>query len=269
MGYSVEQPFRIPSTARDFEGFRRWSRSPRFPDWLRIDYIGGDLELDMGIESFRIPAQAWDFEGFRRWARSRQFPQRGRIDYVGGALEVDMSPEEIHTHSAVKVEIAVKLHARIVAPDLGTVHIDSTRIAVPAAHLSAEPDVIVVLWDSLDKGYVREVPSKKRSPERSVELEGAADLVVEVISDGSVGKDRIRLPPQYAAAGVPELWLVDVRRGLRFELHVLGPEGYRLLAPDADGWLRSPLIGPVRLHRERKRPDRWSYRLDVDIRQSR
>jgi Uma2 family endonuclease len=212
---------------------------------------------------FRIPATARDFEGFRRWARSKQFPQYGRIDYIGGDLEVDMSPEEIYTHSAVKVEIAVKLHARIVAPDLGTVHIDSTRITVPAAHLSAEPDVIVVLWDSLDKGQVREVPSRKRSSERSVELEGAADLVVEVISDGSVVKDRTLLPPKYAAAGVPELWLVDVRRGLRFELHVLGPEGYRLLAPDTDGWLRSPLIGPVRLRRERKRPDRWSYRLDV------
>lgn len=211
---------------------------------------------------FRIPAYAWSFEGFRRWARSRQFPQYGRIDYIAGALEVDMSPEEIYTHSAVKVEIAVKLHSRIVGPGLGTIHIDSTRITLPAAHLSAEPDVVVVLWESLDEGRVREVP-RKRNPERSVELVGAVDLVVEVISDSSVGKDRVLLPPRYAAAGVPELWLVDVRRGLRFELHVLGPDGYRLLAPDADGWLRSPLVGPVRLRRERKRPDRWSYRLDV------
>jgi len=212
---------------------------------------------------FRIPSSAWSFEGFRRWARSKQFPQQGRIDYIAGDLEVDMSPEEIYTHSAVKVEIAVKLHARIVAPDLGTIHIDSTRITFPAAQLSAEPDIIVILWNSLDQGRVRELPSKKHSPERSVELEGAADLVVEVISDASVGKDRGRLPPQYAAAGVPELWLVDVRRGLRFDLLVLGPDGYRPLAPDADGWLQSPLIGPVRLRRERIRPDRWSYRLDV------
>ena len=211
---------------------------------------------------FRIPSYAWSFEGFRRWTRSRSFPEYGRIDYVGGALEVDMSPEEIYTHSAVKVEIAHKLLDRIAGQDLGMVHIDRTRIAFPAASLSAEPDIIVVLWESLDEGRVREVPSRK-SPERSVELEGAADLVVEVISDGSVGKDRTRLPPQYAAAGVPELWLADVRRGLRFEIHVLDGESYRLLAPDADGWLHSPLMGPVRLRRERKRPDRWSYRLDV------
>ena len=212
---------------------------------------------------FRIPSYAWSFEGFRRWTRSRGFPEYGRIDYVGGALEVDMSPEEIYTHSAVKVEIAVKLHARIVGQDLGMIHIDRTRIAFPAAHLSTEPDVIVVLWESLDEGRVREVPSKKDMPERSIELEGAADLVVEVISDSSVGKDRNRLPPQYAEAGVPELWLADVRRGLRFEIHVLEGDGYRLLSPDPDGWIRSPLLGPVRLRRERIRPDRWSYRLDV------
>jgi Uma2 family endonuclease len=214
-------------------------------------------------QPFRIPATARDFEGFRRWARSRQFPQYGRIDYVDGDLEVDMSPEEIHTHSAVKAEIALKLLSRIVEPDLGMVHIDSTRITFPAARLSTEPDLIVVLWDSLDKGRVREVPTKRSRPERSVELEGAADLVVEVISDSSVGKDRTRLPPKYAVAGVPELWLADVRRGLRFEVHVLGPEGYLRLEPDGDGWVRSPLLGPVRLRRERRRPDRWSYRLDV------
>jgi Uma2 family endonuclease len=212
---------------------------------------------------FRIPAEARDFEGFRRWARSRQFPQRGRIDYIGGDLEVDMSPEDLLKHGVVKVEIGTELQIRIARKNLGDVYIDSARISFPAAALSTEPDVVVVLYGTLDKGRVREVPRKNDKPESYIELEGAADLVVEVISDGSVGKDRTRLPPKYAAAGVPELWLVDVRRGLRFELHVLEPEGYRLLVPDADGWLRSPLIGPVRLRRERKRPDRWSYRLDV------
>lgn len=263
MDCHVEKPFRIPAEARDFEGFRRWARSPRFPDWGRIDYNSGALEMDVGPEPFRIPPYAWSFEGFRRWARSRGFPERGRIDYIGGDLEVDMSPEDLLKHGVVKVEIGTELQVRIGRENLGDVYIDSARIAFPAATLSTEPDVVVVLYDSLDEGRVREVPRKNNKPESYIELEGAADLVVEVISDGSVGKDRVRLPPQYAAAGVPELWLVDVRRGLRFELHVLEAEGYRLLAPDADGWVRSPLLGPVRLRRERKRPDRWSYRLDV------
>ncbi len=36
---------------------------------------------------------------------------------------------------------------------------------------------------------------------RYVELEGAPDLVVEIVSDSSVAKDTQRLPPRYAAAG--------------------------------------------------------------------
>ena len=220
MSHYVEKPFRIPATARDFEGFRRWARSPRFPDWGRIDYIGGDLQ-------------------------------------------VDMSPEDLHTHGLVKATIGSVLHEWIARRELGDVYIDRARVSLPGAELSVEPDVVAVLWESLDHGRVREIPRRIKRPESYIELEGAVDLVVEVVSDGSVGKDRDQLPPRYAAAGVPELWLVDVRRGLRFEVRVLEGEGYRLLAPEADGWLRSPLIGPVRLRRERKRPDRWSYRLDV------
>ena len=40
-GYHVEVPFRIPASARDLEGFRQWARSDRFPDYGRIDYLGG------------------------------------------------------------------------------------------------------------------------------------------------------------------------------------------------------------------------------------
>ncbi len=212
---------------------------------------------------FRIPAEARDFEGFRRWARSENFPERGRIDYIGGNLEVDMSPEDLHKHGLVKTTIAAVLFDRIALRKLGDVYIDRARVSSPDADLSAEPDVVVVLWESLDQGRVREIPRKVNRPESYIELKGAADLVVEVISDGSVSKDRTLLPPKYAAAGVPELWLTDVREELRFEVHVLEPEGYRVLAPDADGWISSPLIGPVRLRRERIRTDRWSYRLDV------
>jgi Uma2 family endonuclease len=213
---------------------------------------------------FRIPASARDLEGFRRWARSDSFPDWGRIDYVAGDLEVDMSPEDLHTHGTVKVEIGTELQIRIGRPGLGDVYIDRARLSSPAADLSVEPDVAVVLWESLDEERIREIPRKRTSdPERFIELEGAADLVVEVISDGSVGKDRNRLAPRYAAAGVPELWLVDVRKGLRFEVYVLDGDAYQRLDPDADGWVASPLLGPVRLSRERVRPDRWSYRLET------
>ena len=212
---------------------------------------------------FRIPASARNLEGFRRWARSDRFPDYGRIDYLGGDLEVDMSPEELYTHGTVKVEIASEFHTRIAHAARGDVYISRTRVSSSSAELSVEPDIVVVLWETLDAGRIREIPKSWNDPETLVELEGAPDLVVEVISDGSVGKDRIRLPPRYAAAGVPELWLVDARRGLSFEVRVLGSDGYRRAVPDPDGWRLSPLLGPVRLRRKRVRPNRWGYRLEV------
>ena len=110
-----------------------------------------------------------------------------------------------------------------------------------------EPDVVVVLWESLNAGRVRNVPSTPPRPGRYVELEGAPDLVVEVVSNSSVGKDRKRLPALYARAGVPELWLVDARGDTpAFEIRSLKAGGYQQVAADGpppDGWTSSPVLG--------------------------
>lgn len=216
-------------------------------------------------ETFCIPATATrDLEGFRRWARSDRFPERGRIDYLAGDLEVDMSPEDLYTHGTVKPAISSTLFHLISETGLGNVFIDRARISSPAADLSVEPDVTVVLWDSLDQGRIREIAKKSGKPGRYIELEGAADLVVEIVGDGSVKKDLKRLPSLYAAAGIPELWVADARgKQLRFEIRTLEAGGYRTLPPDADGWVFSPLLGlRFRPRREEVRPGRWSYRLE-------
>ncbi|HSN89358.1 MAG TPA: hypothetical protein VL025_21520 [Thermoanaerobaculia bacterium] len=49
----MEVPFRIPASARNLEGFRQWARSDRFPDYGRIDYVGGDLEVHMSPEELQ------------------------------------------------------------------------------------------------------------------------------------------------------------------------------------------------------------------------
>jgi Uma2 family endonuclease len=215
-------------------------------------------------EDFRIPAEAHSFAGFRSWSHSDQFPERGRIDYLAGEIEVDMSPEKLYTHGAVKTAVGARLHVLVAERDLGTVYIDRTRVASPSAELSVEPDITVVLWSSLEAGRLREIPSVIGSEGDYVELEGPPDLVVEIVSDSSVRKDTRRLPPLYAAAGVPELWLVDARRDdLRFDIHQLVAGSYQRLTPDADGWIVSPLLGrSVRLTRHRTPFNRWAYELE-------
>jgi len=216
-------------------------------------------------QDLRIPAEvAYTLEGFRRWSQGEDFPERGRIDYLDGEVEVDLSPEDLYTHGVAKTEIAAELHALVKKTGRGNVFVDCTRIVSPLAQLSVEPDVVVVLWESLESGRVREVPAASRGEDRYVELAGAPDLIVEVVSDSSVRKDNERLPGFYARAGVPELWIVDARReSLLFEIHRLGADGYEVLPADGEGFIPSPVLDRrCRLRRFRGPMGRWTYELD-------
>ena len=105
-----------------------------------------------------IPAAAGGLAAFRSWAFSAEFPDTGRIDYLAGSLEADLSPEDLQTHGTVKAAVAAGLHALIVERDLGQVFIDRARVSSEVADLSVEPDVLAVLWQSLESGPTRWCP---------------------------------------------------------------------------------------------------------------
>jgi Uma2 family endonuclease len=108
------------------------------------------------------------------------------------------------------------------------------------------------------------VATARREPGRFIELEGAPDLVVEILSDSSERKDTEILPDRYARAGVPELWLLDARgEALRFSTFTLEHGSYRQGEPDAGGWIFSPLLGArCRITREPAPHEGWLYALD-------
>ncbi len=49
-----------------------------------------------------------------------------------------------------------------------------------------------------------------------------ADLVIEVVSPGDAGRDRVVKREEYARAGIPEYWIVDPSRGTISVLHLAG-----------------------------------------------
>jgi len=216
-------------------------------------------------ENFQIPAEVFSFSRFRKWSQSDRFPERGRIDFLNGLVEVDLSPENLYTQGVVKTAISSELYSQIGKTGRGNVFVDRTRVVSIAAGLSAEPDIVVVLWQSIRDGRMREVPAASGAPGQFAELEGAPDLIVEIVSDRSVRKDRETLPATYAAAGVPELWTVDARGlVLQFEIAGLGRSGYERQPEDADGWIRSPLLGRAcRLVRRPSEIGRWAYELEI------
>jgi Uma2 family endonuclease len=195
-------------------------------------------------EQVEIPLELRSLADFRRWATSDGFPEHGRIDYLAGRIEVDMSPEEVFCHGTLKSEIHGTLYHLVKHRDLGHLFVDSTRISSVEGDFSAEPDIVFVSHEALASGRVRLVAKAGGEPGRYVELEGAPDLIVEIVSDSSVTKDTRRLPEAYFKAGVPEFWLADARRGpLVFRIHRRGESGYEAVPVDSEGFQQSAVFG--------------------------
>jgi Uma2 family endonuclease len=215
-------------------------------------------------ESVSVPVSALTLEGFRRWVHSPEFPESGRIDFLAGSVEVDMSPEDLFLHGEPKSAIASRLWFLVTDAGRGHVFADRTRFSSDEADLHVEPDVAVVLFDSVRSGRVRWLPSASGKPDSFVEIQGSLDLAVEVVSKSSVGKDTRRLPPLYAQAGVPELWLVDARGPeIDFQIRWLVEGAYQKQVLAAGGWAESRLLGGrFRLTRQRSPVDTWVYRLE-------
>jgi Uma2 family endonuclease len=214
-------------------------------------------------EQVEIPLNLHSLAAFRRWATSDDFPERGRIDYVAGRIEVDMSPEDFFCHGTLKTEIVAVLHRRVKQRNLGHLVTDSTRVSSVEADLSAEPDVVFVSHATLNAGRARLVPKAGSEPGRYVEVEGAPDLVVEIVSDRSVQKDTQRLPQAYFQAGVPEFWLADARgESLVFRIHRRGDSGFEAVEPDTEGFQASAVLGcSYQLEGRRDAQGNWAFDL--------
>jgi len=214
-------------------------------------------------EQVEIPMDLRSLADFRRWATSDDFPERGRIDYVAGRIEVDMSPEDLFRHGTLKGEIYALLHGLVKRRNMGHLFIDRARVSSPEADLSAEPDVVFVSHQALAEGRVRLIPGAAGGAPWYIELEGAPDLVVEVVSKSSVAKDTRRLPEAYFKAGVREFWLADARREpLVFRIHHRGQSAFAPVEPDAEGFQRSSVFGcSFRMDGQHDAEGKWSFDL--------
>ena len=91
-----------------------------------------------------------------------------------------------------------------------------------------EPDLLFVAKEHLERL-------------KETYLDGPADLVVEIVSPESVGRDRGEKFYEYEQAGIPEYWLIDPLRE-QAEFYQLGAQGrYRLVTPE-EGTYRSVVV---------------------------
>jgi Uma2 family endonuclease len=140
-----------------------------------------------------------------------------RYEIVDGALFSEPSPRRSHQEAAFRLATLLDAHAR--ARGLGKVYIAPFDVILDRTTVLV-PDVIFVARDRL--GIVAE---------RGVE--GAPDLIVEILSPGTGRRDRVAKLNAYTRHGVQHYWLVDpVEKTL--EALELGEGAYNLVAAVAE-----------------------------------
>lgn len=150
-------------------------------------------------------------------------------EWVDGEV-IQIMPPKIR-HQYLVMFLAGLMHFFADFYRLGTVLPAPVEMKVTPDGPAREPDILFVKRENL-----------ARLTENR--LQGPADLVVEVISTESVGRDRGDKFYEYQAAGIPEYWLFDPRPGMeRADFWVLDETGrYRPVLTDDQGVYRSTVI---------------------------
>jgi len=208
----------------------------------------------------RIPEWVKDLDSFHRWTESPDYPESGWFSYFRGEIWVDTSMEELN-HNQLKGVFAIVVGGLVLTERLGRYLHDRMRLSNVEVDLSSEPDGMFASRATLKEGRVRFIEGSVASP---VRVEGTPDIVLEVVSEGSIKKDTDVLRELYWKAGVPEYWLVDPSEKLvSFEILKHGPRGYSAVRPQR-GWVKSAVFGKsFQLTQEADEDGHPGYRLAV------
>jgi len=164
------------------------------------------------------------YEEFLAWA-----DEDVHAEWINGEVIVHMPPKE--RHQDVVTFLAALLRFFVDFSRLGKVLTAPFEMKVNPDAPAREPDLLFVAQDNLER----------LTEER---LAGPADLIVEIISDDSVLRDRAEKFHAYQEAGVQEYWIIDPRPGKeRADFWVLDEHGrYRPIPIGEDGIYRSAVV---------------------------
>jgi Uma2 family endonuclease len=138
------------------------------------------------------PAQGqWTYEDYLR------LPDDGkRYEIIEGVLYAANAPSFDHQYAVHQIAVALELWLR--AHPGGVVLTAPFEVHLPGIARPVQPDVLFIAAD-------------RRPVAKAKSFVGAPDLVVEVISPGTMRLDRSIKLNAYERAGVREYWLVDPR----------------------------------------------------------
>jgi Uma2 family endonuclease len=160
------------------------------------------------------------YEEFLAWA-----DEDTCAEWVNG--EVIMHSPASYRHQDILRYLTAVLSAFVESHDLGIIL--PAPFQMRLAYSGREPDLLFLANEHLER-------------RKGTYLDGPADLVIEIMSVESAGRDRGEKFYEYEEAGVPEYWLIDPLRE-EAEFYRLDDRGrYRLAGPDAEGVYRSRML---------------------------
>ncbi|MGH3978972.1 MAG: Uma2 family endonuclease [Pseudonocardiaceae bacterium] len=148
--------------------------------------------------------------------------ESGYTELVEGRLL--MSPSPVPDHNAASLEVAVQLRPQV--PEhlevIQDVDVDLELVPPDGPGFSRRPDLVIIQKTARQR--VRESGGMIRAAEVLV--------VVEIVSRGSRRTDHVAKRGEYADAGVPHYWIVDLDDPVSLlDCHLAEGFGYR----DASG----------------------------------
>lgn len=179
------------------------------------------------------PAQALAGEpgqpraSYETWLASDR--EGGLSEWVDDQVVTLMPAKPEHQRIVVFLSTLLNLFARVLG--LGIVTGAPLTMRIRAGANAREPDVIFL-------------SAEHRAWLTETHLEGPADLIVEVVSDESVMRDRDDKFFEYEDGGVREYWIVDPRpKRKRADFYVLDAAGrYRPVPVGDDGVYHSTVL---------------------------
>ena len=142
------------------------------------------------------------------------------VEWIDGKV-VEMAPiGDAHADVGGLLEAVMRAFAE--EKKLGIVRHDPFQMKTGPGLPGRAPDIFF-----LAKNHLKQL--------RKTHLAGPADLVVEIISPDSRGRDRGEKFYEYEKGGVPEYWLIDPQRK-QIEIYLRDKGGiYRMMPPDGEG----------------------------------
>ncbi|MBI1878414.1 MAG: Uma2 family endonuclease [Chloroflexi bacterium] len=166
------------------------------------------------------------YEAFLQWADEDTCAE---WDASTGEVIILMPPKNIHQVTLGFLYQLLDSFVRLF--NLGKVGIAPFEVKLTPTGSSREPDIFFVSNQNL----------ARLTEERLV---GPADLMIEIISDDSVQRDRDKKFKEYSDAGVLEYWIIDPRSGKqRADFYRLNEtDGYQLFATEDDERVESYVL---------------------------